>query len=245
MIRAIIIDDQQNCVDELKTLLASHCPEVFIEYIALSGKEGIKLLNDKPFDLVFVDVEMPEMNGFEMLEHIKNPKFQVIFTTSFDKYAIKAIRFNAFDYLLKPIQPDELKEAVERVGKSQTPVSDQQINNLKQEPLVPMTKIALTTHEGLEYVKLEDIIYCRADGNYSVVFLQNAKELMVSKAIGKLEEIVDGSGFFRIHHSALVNLAHIKKFVRTDGGYVVMSNGDTVSVARNRKESFLELFSRF
>jgi len=245
MIRAIIIDDQPHCADELKTLLGKHCPKVCLENFALSGKDGIKFLNETDVDLIFLDVEMPEMNGFEMLEHVNNRRFHVIFTTSFDKYAIQAIRFNAFDYLLKPIQIDELKEAVARAEKSNDTVSDQQIVNLNQEPHIALTKIALTTHEGLEYVKLDDIIYCRADGNYSVVFLQNKKELMVSKAIGKLGEIVDGSGFFRIHHSALVNLTHIKKFVRTDGGYVVMSNGDTVSVARNRKESFLDLFSKF
>jgi len=245
MIRAIIIDDQPHCADELKTLLGKHCPEVCLENFALSGKDGIKFLNETDVDLIFLDVEMPGMNGFEMLEHVNNRRFHVIFTTSFDKYAIQAIRFNAFDYLLKPIQIDELKEAVARAEKSSDTVSDQQIVNLNQGSHIALTKIALTTHEGLEYVKLEDIIYCRADGNYSVVFLQNKKELMVSKAIGKLGEIVDGSGFFRIHHSALVNLTHIKKFVRTDGGYVVMSNGDTVSVARNRKESFLDLFSKF
>jgi len=247
MLSAIIIDDQQNCIDDLSLLLKNSCPDVTIRAIAKSGKEGIAALNKHQPDLVFLDVEMEDMTGFEMLQQLSESNFHVIFTTAFDKYAIQAIRFNAFDYLLKPVRKSELTEAMNRISVASA-VTPQQINNLKESSQltrVPQNKIALTTSEGLEYVKLDDIIYCLAEGSYTTVFLTNNTQLLVSKSIGKLDDVIDGNGFFRTHNSSLVNLSHVKKFVKTDGGYIIVSNGDTVAVARNRKEEFLELFSKF
>lgn len=248
MITAIIIDDQQQCIDDLSLLLKNYCPEVTLAATAQSGKEGINILKKNKPQLVFLDVEMGDMSGFEMLQQIHETDFHIVFTTAFDKYAIQAIRFNALDYLLKPVRKAELTEAVARAAQTPSPLTLQQIKNLKdttQSIQVPQNKIALTTSEGLEYVKLEEIIYCLAEGSYTTVFLNTNSQLLVSKSIGKLDEIIDGNGFYRIHNSSLVNLSHVKKFVKTDGGYVVMSNGDTVTVARNRKEEFLELFSKF
>ncbi|MEP7263175.1 MAG: LytTR family DNA-binding domain-containing protein [Bacteroidota bacterium] len=248
MITAIIIDDQQQCIDDLSLLLKNYCPEVTLAATALSGKEGINILKKNKPQLVFLDVEMGDMSGFEMLQQIHEANFHIVFTTAFDKYAIQAIRFNALDYLLKPIRKAELTEAVTKAAQTPSPLTLQQIKNLKdttQSIQVPQNKIALTTSEGLEYVKLDEIIYCLAEGSYTTVFLNSNTQLLVSKSIGKLDEVIDGNGFYRIHNSSLVNLSHVKKFVKTDGGYVVMSNGDTVTVARNRKEEFLELFSKF
>lgn len=248
MLSTIIIDDQQNCIDDLFLLLKTHCPEISVIATAHSGKEGISTLKKLKPQLVFLDVEMQDMTGFEMLQQLSKTNFHVIFTTAFDKYAIQAIRFNAIDYLLKPVRKHELIEAVERAAKAPSALTLQQIKNLKETSeniQVPQNKIALTTSEGLEYVKLDEIIYCLAEGSYTTVYLTNNTQLLVSKSIGKLDEVIGGHGFYRTHNSSLVNLSHIKKFVRTDGGYVVMSNGDTVTVARNRKEEFLELFSKF
>lgn len=245
MVTAVIIDDQQQCVDALSALLKLHCSGINVIGSALSGSEGMELLRRESPQLVFLDVEMQDMTGFDMLLQIPNIPFHIIFTTAFDKYAIQAIRFNAFDYLLKPVRKDELIAAVERIA-SASPASSQQINQLKEtQQKVPINKIALTTSDGLEYVKLEDIIYCLAEGSYTTVFLSDGSQLLVSKSIGKLDDLIDGNGFYRTHNSSLVNLSHVKKFVKTDGGYLVMSNGDTVTVARNRKEEFLELFSKF
>lgn len=248
MLSTIIIDDQQNCIDDLSLLLKTNCPDISVISTAHSGKEGISTLKRLKPQLVFLDVEMQDMTGFEMLQQLNETNFQVIFTTAFDKYAIQAIRFNAIDYLLKPVRKNELIEAVERAAKAPSALTIQQIKNLKessQNTQVPQNKIALTTGEGLEYVKLEEIIYCLAEGSYTTVFLSDKTQLLVSKSIGKLDEVIDGNGFYRTHNSSLINLSHVKKFVKTDGGYVVMSNGDTVTVARNRKEEFLELFSKF
>ncbi len=248
MIKAIIIDDQQQCIDDLSLLLKNYCPEVKLQAVAHSGKEGIVCLNKQQPQLVFLDVEMGDMTGFEMLQQISDTNFHVVFTTSFDKYAIQAIRFNALDYLLKPVHKEELIEAVLKATNTPSPLTLLQIRHLKETTMniqVPQNKIALTTNEGLEYVKLEEIIYCLAEGSYTTVFMSYNTQLLVSKSIGKLDELIDGNGFYRIHNSSLVNLSHVKKFVKTDGGYVVMSNGDTVTVARNRKEEFLELFSKF
>ena len=245
MVTAVIIDDQQQCIDDLSALIKLYCSDITIIGTASSGSKGIELLQRENPRLVFLDVEMQDMTGFEMLQQIGNVHFHLIFTTSFDKYAIQAIRFNAFDYLLKPVRKEELIAAVDRIS-SAPPASTQQINQLKEtQQKVPLNKIALTTSDGLEYVKLEDIIYCLAEGSYTTVFLNDGTQLLVSKSIGKLDDLIDGNGFFRTHNSSLVNLSHVKKFVKTDGGYLVMSNGDTVTVARNRKEEFLELFSKF
>ena len=248
MLSTIIIDDQQNCIDDLSFLLKTNCTTVSIVALAHSGAEGITILKKYKPQLVFLDVEMQDMTGFEMLQQLSETNFHVVFTTAFDKYAIKAIRFNAIDYLLKPVSKNELIEAVERAANAPAALTVQQIKNLRetsQNRHVPQNKIALTTSEGLEYVKLEDIVYCLADGSYTTVYLSNKSQLLVSKSIGKLDEVIDGNGFYRTHNSSLINLSHIKKFVKTDGGYVVMSNGDTVTIARNRKEEFLELFSKF
>jgi two-component system, LytTR family, response regulator len=247
-LNAIIIDDQQNCIDDLLLLLKNDCPQVVVIATANSGTKGIDILKKHKPELVFLDVEMDDMTGFEMLQQLNELNFHVVFTTAFDKYAITAIRFNALDYLLKPVHKKELIDAVVKAEQTPSPLTVQQVKNLKdssQNIQVPQNKIALTTNEGLEYVKLEEIIYCLAEGSYTTVYLNNSTQLLVSKSIGKIDEIIDGNGFYRIHNSSLVNLSHIKKFVRTDGGYVVMSNGDTVTVARNRKEEFLELFSKF
>jgi two-component system, LytTR family, response regulator len=248
MLSAVIIDDQQNCIDDLSFLLKAECPGVLVLATANSGKDGIAILKKHQPQLVFLDVEMEDMTGFEMLQQLSELNFHVVFTTAFDKYAITAIRFNALDYLLKPVRKKELIDAVAKAENTPSPLTMQQVKYLKettQNIQVPQNKIALTTNEGLEYVKLEEIIYCLAEGSYTTVYLNNNTQLLVSKSIGKLDEVIDGNGFYRIHNSSLVNLSHIKKFVRTDGGYVVMSNGDTVTVARNRKEEFLELFSKF
>ncbi len=248
MIRAIIIDDQQNCIDDLSLLLKTHCPEVSIMATAQSGNEGVSILKKLQPQLVFLDVEMQDMTGFDMLQQLSETNFHVVFTTAFDKYAIQAIRSNALDYLLKPVRKNELVEAVSRAANAPVALTHQQLKGLQettQNIQVPQNKIALTTTEGLEYVKLEEIIYCLAEGSYTTVFLTDKTQLLVSKSIGKLDEVIDGNGFYRTHNSSLINLSHVKKFVRTDGGYVVMSNGDTVTIARNRKDEFLELFSKF
>jgi|SRR6185436_6602764 len=245
MLSAILIDDQEICTELLKDMLAKD-PDVKIVDVCHSGKEGIKAIKKHDPDLVILDVEMPEMNGFEMLREIKEPGFEVIFTTAFDKYSIEAIRFSALDYLLKPIIPHELKSAIEKVEHKQNKNINRQFKTLfktLQETRRPVNQVALPAQEGLIFVNVSDIIHCESDSNYTTLFLKSGEKMMVTKTLKDIEGLLEGNNFFRIHHSHLINMVHIKKYVRGNAGYVVMSDGSDINVARNRKEDFLTQFA--
>ena len=216
--------------------------------VANSGKDGIALIEKEQPNLVFLDVEMDDMTGFEMLERLDSIDFKVIFTTSFDKYAIKAIRFSALDYLLKPVGKEDLITAIERAHSKPEKLQNEQVKELAEigkSKAAKIERIALTTSDGLIFKNISDIIHCESDRNYTTVHLLNKEKLIVSKTLKEIDETLEGSGFFRIHHSHLINLNHISRFVRSDGGYVIMQNNDNISIARNKKEKFFELFSKF
>lgn len=247
MISTIIIDDEQECIDDLLYLIKKNDLPVNVVATSNSGQDGlVAILKYKP-QLVLLDVVMPGMSGFEMLELLPKIDFHLIVTTSVDKYAIQAIRSSALDFLLKPVKATELSDAIKRSAEKLEITSKDQINllqeNLKQRN-TPIKKIALTVSDGVELVTLDDILYFESDGNYTTVFMNNDKSILVSKPIGRFEEVTDSSIFFRVHNSYLVNLNRISKFVRSDGGYIVLDNGKTISVARNRKDEFLEALSR-
>jgi len=252
MLTAIIIEDNHDAEEKLRFLLTKYCAgNIQIQASANSGQAGIATIAEHRPDLVFLDIELGDMTAFEMLERIEPVDFQVIFTTAHDHYAIKAIRHSAVDYLQKPIGREELLAAIARAEQSPNRMQREQVSilNAGKTPnpssvLLP-EKIALTTADGLIFIKIADIVRCESDRMYTVVTLAGGEKVMVSKPMGQLEDILDGQGFFRVHNSHLINMNHIRQFVRTDGGYVVMDDGATVSVARNRKEEFLELFSRF
>jgi two-component system, LytTR family, response regulator len=189
---------------------------------------------------------MPDMTGFELLERLNETiSCKVIITTAHDKYAIKAIRSHAIDYLLKPVSKDELLAAIQRLENIEPSASQPNSNQTQGKTKEKLEKIAFTTSDGLVFKKVADIIHCESDRNYTMVFFINNEKLLVAKTLKDIDETLDGSGFCRIHHSHLVNLNHITRYVRGDGGYVIMSNGDNINVARNRKEIFLESFSKF
>ena len=209
---------------------------------------SIALIEKEQPNLVFLDVEMDDMTGFEMLERLDSIDFKVIFTTSFDKYAIKAIRFSALDYLLKPVGKEDLIAAIERAHLEPQKLQNEQVKELAEigkSKSAKIERIALTTADGLIFKNISDIIRCESDRNYTTVHLVSKEKLIVSKTLKEIDDTLDGSGFFRAHHSHLINLNHISRFVRSDGGYVVMQNNDNISIARNRKEEFFELFSKF
>jgi len=247
MISAIIIDDEQECIDDLLYLIKKNNLPVNVIATANSGQEGlVAILKHKP-QLLLLDVVMPEMSGFEMLELLPKIDFHLIITTSVDKYAIQAIRSSALDFLLKPVKDSELSDAIKRSVEKLQITSREQVNLLQEnlkERNTPIKKIALTVSDGVELVALEDILYFQSDGNYTTVFMKNDRSILVSKPIARFEEVTDTTMFFRVHNSYLVNLNHIVKFVRSDGGYVVLDNGKTISVARNRKDEFLEVLSK-
>jgi len=243
MLRSIIIDDEPQNASILKKDLAAHCPSIDVVSVCHSAKEGIMSIKKEKPDLIFLDIEMPWMNGFEMLEMLDEIHFNVIFTTAHDQFAAKAFRISAVDYLLKPIHANDLKEAVKKAQQKMEPQhGNANIENLLRNIKQPSSqqKIALPYREGFEFVEVSHIIYCQAEGAYTKVFLDNKKYILVSKALGDIEELLPPDLFQRIHHSSVVNINYVTHFVRTDGGYVKLQTGEELAVSKSKKESLME-----
>jgi len=246
MIKAILIDDEVHCLETLSILLKEYCPDVQIVDQCRSAKKGLEAIEKMKPDLVFLDIEMPAMNGFEMLEQFTEIPFAIIFTTSYDQYAIKAIRFSALDYLLKPIDPKELVNAVKKVQEQRhLPMAEQFQMLLKQiqDKDHHFNKIAVPTAEGFELIPADQVIRCEADDNYTHLFIKSNRKIIACRTLKEMEEqLHDFSFFVRVHHSYLVNLNEVTKYIRGEGGYLVMSDGSVVNVSRSRKDSLMKLF---
>ncbi|MDP4151231.1 MAG: LytTR family DNA-binding domain-containing protein [Bacteroidota bacterium] len=240
MINAIIVDDEPDCSETLSMLLEKCCPDVHVAAICHSGAAALTEIAAHKPDLVFLDIEMPHMNGFQLLEKLPSISFDIVFTTSYDQYAIKAIRFSAMDYLLKPVDREELKNAVDKVSRRHHPPLPQQLEILLQRLHQPTaSKIAIPTMEGLQMIPVDSIISCASDSNYSTLHLKGRQKIIASRTLKEIEEMLDGLAFLRVHQSSLVNLNEIDKYVRGEGGYLVMSDGSSINVSRSRKESLL------
>lgn len=242
MIKALVIDDEPYSCEALVMLLAKCCPDVQVLEVCHSGASALKAIQQHDPQLIFLDIEMPQMNGFELLEKVGNIDFEIIFTTSYDQYAIKAIRMSALDYLLKPIDRIDLQRAVQKVQQRIRPQT-QQIELLLQKlsnPGVPMNKIALPTMEGLQLVQLDTIISCTSDSNYTIFKLKGNEKIIVSKTLKEVEELLSEYSYLRVHHSSVVNLNEIRKYIKGEGGHLVMSDGSTIDVSRSRKEMLLK-----
>jgi len=241
MLTAIIVDDEKDCTETLGMLLERYCPEVQVIAICHSGAEALEAIPTKQPQLVFLDIEMPHINGFQVLERLPAVDFDIIFTTSYDQYAIKAIRFSALDYLLKPVDREELKIAVHKALQRHHPPLPQQLEILLQRLGQPATtKIAIPTMEGLQMIAVDSIVACRSDSNYTTLYLKGKQKMTASRTLKEIEEMLDGLAFLRVHQSWLINLDEITKYVRGEGGYLVMSDGSSVDVARSRKEMLLK-----
>ena len=237
MIRSIVIDDEQHCVRSLLSDIQQHCPAIEVVEACSSAKEGMMAIKKLNPDLVFLDVEMPWMNGFEMLEVLGEINFSIIFTTAHDEFAAKAFRISAIDYLLKPIDANDLKAAVQKVEKKMTEGNSVQhitnlLRNIRQTSIDQ--KIALPQREGYEFVEVSSILYCTAEGAYTKIFLEGKKTMLVSRTLGDVEELLPPELFQRIHHST-----YIAQFLRTDGGFVVLKNGEKLSVSKAKKEMLM------
>lgn len=246
MVNAIIIDDEMHCLETLSLLLKEFCPQVQLQEQCRSAKKGLEAIEKHKPQLVFLDIEMPAMNGFEMLEQFTEIPFAVIFTTSYDQYAIKAIRFSALDYLLKPVDPNELVNAVKKVQEQRhLPMAEQFQMLLKQVhgKGSGFNKIAVPTSEGFELIPADQLVYCEANDNYTHLFLKNKNKIIACRTLKEMEEQLHDFNFFlRVHHSYLVNLNEVTKYVRGEGGYLIMNDGSTVNVSRSRKEALLKMF---
>src|SRR4051812_29625914 len=243
MIKAIIVDDEPPCCQTLIILLTRYCPMVEVTGIYYSGAAALAAIKAMPPQVLFLDIEMPHMNGFEMLQQLPEVNFELIFTTSYDQYAIKAIRFSALDYLLKPIDREELQKAVQKaVGRMRHPLP-QQIEILLQKlnhPSLPVNKIAIPTMEGLQMISVESVISCNADSNYTILLLKNKQKIIASRTLKEIEEMLEDYSFARVHNSWLVNLNEVEKYVKGEGGFLLMSDGTTIDVSRSRKEILLK-----
>ncbi len=244
MLKAIIIDDEEMGRIALREKLTHYCTDVEVIGYAEDGTTGLQLIESSNPDIVFLDIEMPIMGGFEMLSQLKDQSFHLIFTTAYDQYAIKAIRFAAFDYLLKPIDIDELKQAVSRIQQETIRDTREKLevlrHNLQSESV--MDKIAVPTLEGLLFLTIENIVHLEADGNYTTIYLSNGTKEVTSRTLKDYEDLLPKSLFFRCHHSHLVNLKTIKRYIKGDGGQIELENGHYVAVSRRKKDDFLSKF---
>lgn len=247
MIKAVLIDDEMHCLKSLALLLGELCPMVQIAAQCLSAKEGLEAIKRTQPDLIFLDIEMPVTNGFQMLEQVTQISFAIIFTTSYDQYAIKAIRFSALDYLLKPVVRKELIDAVARVEtRKNFPFSEQfemMLKKIRNKEVV-FSKIPIPTHDGFELIPTEMIISCEADDNYTRLNLKNGRKILASRTLKEVEEQLESfASFLRVHHSYIINLAEVSKYVRGEGGYLIMSDTSTINVSRSRKEALLKILA--
>lgn len=243
MIQAIIVDDEKHCIDTLSILLKEYCSDVNVVETCRSAKQALEVINKLSPDLVFLDIEMPMMNGFEMLEQFSKIPFAVIFTTSYDQYAIKAIHFSALDYLLKPIDSNELRNAIKKVQEQRhLPMAEQFQMLLKQiqSKEYILNKLAVPTADGFELIPAHQLMRCEANDNYTHLYLKDKKKIIACRTLKEIEEQMQDFKFFiRVHNSHIVNLNEVAKYVRGEGGYLVLSDGSTVSVSRTRKDMLL------
>ncbi|MBE7169213.1 MAG: response regulator transcription factor [Williamsia sp.] len=244
MIKAVLIDDEKNALEMLEWQLQNYCPQVHIAALCQHADEGIAAIQKQAPQLVFLDIEMPRKSGFEVLLYFPDPLFDVIFTTAYDQFAIKAFRFAALDYLLKPIEAQELVAAVQRCEKKQHAVQfkDQLelfLQQYKQLALVQAT-LPLATQEGIVFVRPETVVRCESFSNYTSFYFTGGAKLVVSKTLKEIEDMLHPHGFLRVHHSHLINLRQVSRYVKADGGYIKMSDCSQVPVSRQRKEFVLD-----
>ncbi|TWW02306.1 LytR/AlgR family response regulator transcription factor [Chitinophaga pinensis] len=245
--RTIIVDDEKLSRSVLKLLLEKHCPAVNIVAVCADGISALEAIEKYQPDLLFLDIEMPGLNGFDVLKACKDASFSIIVTTSYDHYALDAIRHNALDYLLKPIIRDDLVDAVDKaMARRQQKVqpgskSDTSILEVLHQHLYPGERLALPSPEGLRMLLVKDILYCVADGETTLVHLVNATEpSLVCRSLKEVEGQLKNKGFFRVHHSYVVNLNYMDRYIKGDGGDIIMSDGSCIPVSRHRKQEFMD-----
>jgi len=244
MLRAILVDDEENSLNALKQKIIQHCDAVEVIGACTKPDEAIEKINLLQPDILFLDIEMPGINGFSLLKKIEHKNFDVVFVTAYDHYAIKAIRFSALDYLVKPVDVDELKATVDRaIQKKNTSLPNQRLELLLDQlsqPKKSFNRIAIPSHEGIQFIKVDDIIYLEANANYTHIYADNNLKYIVSRTIKDFEEILPPEIFIRIHNSYIINKDYLEKYIRGEGGQVVLSNGVVLDVAKRKKAEFLK-----
>lgn len=243
MKQVVIIDDEEKSRLTLSSFIDKYCPGLQIAGQADGVQSGVNLIETTKPDVVFLDIEMNDGTGFDVIEALPERDFDVIFVTAYNQYALKAFRYSAVDYLLKPINPEELVQAVHKLS------GTERIDQIekKLEALIAnknrLEKIAFPSMEGVRLENVKDIIYCESDNYYTIVHFTNDEKITVSKTLKEYDQMLSEEDFFRIHQKFLVNLSHLKNFSKSDGGFVTLSNGKELSVARRKKEELLRLLT--
>ncbi|MCU0359864.1 MAG: LytTR family DNA-binding domain-containing protein [Bacteroidia bacterium] len=248
MISTVIIEDEQKSRELLDAMIRKHCPELEILGHAPDVPQGIELIRSAQPELVFLDISMPNGTGFDVLEQLSDLHFEIIFATASDQHALKAIKYSACDYLLKPIDVDELKAAVDKVIKKKKTFSS--IDNLQfliehlRKTDENFNRITLPTGNAYEIVSIKDIVRCEADGSYTTFYLSDNRKLIVSVGLKHYEELLPEKDFIRVHHHHLINMSHVLRFLKEDGGYAIMRDGSKIEISRRKKEAFMERLNR-
>jgi len=242
--KAVILDDEIAGIKALRYELEANCPDVDIIASYQDPFEALKDINKKHPDLIFLDISMPQMDGFSFLEALGERSSEVIFTTAYNQYALQAIKANALDYLLKPIDGEELKKAVYKAQEKWKEGQTQLLHSLEQKLHALREEedalISLPSMEGIEFVPQKNIIYCRADGSYTHLVFSDRPSIIVSRSLKDIEKMLPERKFFRVHHSYLIHLGKVSRYVKQDGGYLIMNNGDEVKISRQKKEILLK-----
>ncbi len=241
---AIIVDDEDNAIIVMKILIQKHCPNVDIIAMVNNSQAAIDAIKKYKPDIVFLDIEMPKLNGFQILEQVAEENFHLVFTTAYNQYAVKAFKYSAVDYLLKPIDHNELIAAVAKID-FQDKTKKERVatlsNNLHLiENKKKIETIALPHARGYLFQAVADIVYCEANNTYTTFYFKNKPALLITKPIGEIENILDIEMFFRLHRQYLVNIREIKELLRSDGGSVIMSTGQQLPISRNRKDDLFK-----
>lgn len=245
-ITAILIDDERSCLQNLQGKIVEYCPELRIMAIVEKPAEAIQLISQYKPDVIFLDIEMPYMNGFRMLNELKDYKGEIIFTTAYSNYTIEAIRFSAFDYLMKPVVIEDLQAAVQRLTRRLAIRTKDRLDVLREALTRAHShddRIAVPTGDGLELIQIKEMVRIESSANYSRIFLHSGRSLLVTRLLKEFEEMLRPYRFYRVHNIHLINLDYVRKYVRGDGGKVIMDNGDELEVSRRRKDQFLRLIN--
>lgn len=247
-IKAVILDDEMHSIETLQWKLENYCPEVEVAATFDDPQKGVQYLKKNPPDLLFLDIQMPMLNGFDVLEELgPDLPFDVIFATAYDQFGIQAIKASALDYLLKPVQNKDLKEAIEKFIRKRAAAPGLRegqfqglMENIGAEQEGRIGKVALATRESIEFVDPQEIVLCSSDSNYTMIYLASGRKKLISRTLKEFEDLLAPYNFYRPHNSHLINLSKVKEYIRSDGGYIIMDNQMKIPVSKSRKDELLE-----